>query len=281
MLAFPKKTVLDSFTVQKLSDDSELRDRYHELRHLKESRGNDFYKMYYWDGKPSPEITQTESVDHRIPTQDRTSDSTLVQRTTKEAGGSFNFSTHDKWWGVIPEPTPAHVAIPPHFDEIGALIGGGKGERLQQWIQNAMRIGVLGRMPADVKFVQDGINDIETRTPFSEQVLYNMSEELIRANPTGDVNMVNWNSQWVVSTPDGYSGLFLPPFNHHQQYIQAFFGIVENDDYISTGNTPSRVLTSDYPVEINRGTAVFQYIPLKRDALDIDVEIVTTDVATF
>ena len=80
---------------------------------------------------------------------------------------------------------------------------------------------------------------------------------------------------WVISTPPGYSCLFLPPMNNTDDRFSIIPGIVDTDTYKNEINFPFVINGDKYPTletMIKKGTPYVQVIPFKRDRWKMKVE---------
>jgi hypothetical protein len=73
---------------------------------------------------------------------------------------------------------------------------------------------------------------------------------------------------WKIKTPKGYSCLFVPPLNNHDDRFSIIPGIVDTDIFPNEINFPIVINGDKYPVletTIKKGTTYVQVIPFKRD----------------
>jgi hypothetical protein len=74
-----------------------------------------------------------------------------------------------------------------------------------------------------------------------------------------------WNNPYVVSTPLGYSTLFIPPMHNPNNIFTVLPGLVDTDTYKSTVNFPFTLNDVKWEGLIPAGTPMVQVIPIKRD----------------
>lgn len=77
-----------------------------------------------------------------------------------------------------------------------------------------------------------------------------------------------WNNAWAISTPPGYSTLFISPL-HRETPIVALPGIVDTDLYPSPVNFPFVLKDAKMEGLIPAGTPIVQVIPFKRDEFEM------------
>jgi len=73
---------------------------------------------------------------------------------------------------------------------------------------------------------------------------------------------------WKITTPKGYSSLFVSPLNNVDDRFSIIPGIVDTDQYINPVNFPIVLNGDKYPILetiIKKGTPYVQVIPFKRD----------------
>lgn len=73
-----------------------------------------------------------------------------------------------------------------------------------------------------------------------------------------------WFSDWTVSTPEGYSVLYSPPFNRYDLPFLTTSGIIDNDNVSMSGSMPFFV-RKDWEGVLPAGTPYVQLIPFKRE----------------
>lgn len=74
-----------------------------------------------------------------------------------------------------------------------------------------------------------------------------------------------WNNFWSITTPKGYSTLFVQPF-HRESVFTIFPGIVDTDQYLMPVNFPFVINDPTFEGLIPKGTPIAQVIPFKRDS---------------
>jgi hypothetical protein len=74
---------------------------------------------------------------------------------------------------------------------------------------------------------------------------------------------------WKIKTPKGYSCLFVPPLNNHDDRFSILPGIVDTDTFSMEINFPIVINGDKYPVLediIKKGTPYAQILPFKRNS---------------
>jgi hypothetical protein len=74
-----------------------------------------------------------------------------------------------------------------------------------------------------------------------------------------------WTNPWAISTPKGYSTLFVQPF-HRESVFTILPGIVDTDTYTAPVNFPFTINDPAFEGLIPKGTPIAQVIPFKRES---------------
>ena len=74
-----------------------------------------------------------------------------------------------------------------------------------------------------------------------------------------------WNNPYAITTPPGYSLLFVPPMHNPNGMFTIFPGIVDTDTYKAPVNFPFILNDVKWQGLIPAGTPMAQLIPIKRD----------------
>lgn len=74
-----------------------------------------------------------------------------------------------------------------------------------------------------------------------------------------------WNNPWSITTPKGYSTLFVQPF-HRESVFTILPGIVDTDQYTPSVNFPFVINDPAFEGLIPKGTPIAQVIPFKRES---------------
>ena len=79
-----------------------------------------------------------------------------------------------------------------------------------------------------------------------------------------------WNNPWSITTPKGYSTLFVQPF-HRESIFTILPGIVDTDQYTPPVNFPFVINDPSFQGLIPKGTPIAQVIPFKRDSWTMEL----------
>ena len=78
-----------------------------------------------------------------------------------------------------------------------------------------------------------------------------------------------WLNPWSITTPKGYSCLFLSPVHGGNEYFQIVEGFVDTDKYNAPINFPFVLKDVEFEGLIPAGTPMVQVIPIKRESWKI------------
>lgn len=183
------------------------------------------------------------------------------------------FTTEEMNFGVIPEPVRSNELAPPWLDTFAEQASRGDGlsridaTLLQQWMERACSLGIIIRYHADVSLRIDSEGEISYDTPYDKKPLQFFQRGQVGNEFPLPYAFPNLLSEWISELPRGYSNLYIEPLNHHQQYFRSFTGIVDDDWFTDTTNTPGRLVTDRTEIQFNAGMPVVQMIPYHRDSM--------------
>jgi hypothetical protein len=79
-----------------------------------------------------------------------------------------------------------------------------------------------------------------------------------------------WTNPWSITTPKGYSTLFVQPF-HRESVFTILPGIVDTDQYTAPVNFPFVINDPAFEGLIPKGTPIAQVVPIKRDSWTMEI----------
>ena len=176
----------------------------------------------------------------------------------------------------IEEPIPAILEIPNWYKEsksyhnnrkypIGDNSSTNATVKKCVPVFDAMTNGYLIKLPSDLMITKrDNITYYNWKDyPLVEIQAFRQTEKMPNTLNKEDVAKII--NPWSISTPFGYSCLFLPPM-HRDNIIQIFPAIVDTDSYNIPVNLPFRISDSNFTGIIPAGTPIAQIIPFKRES---------------
>jgi hypothetical protein len=176
-------------------------------------------------------------------------------------------------------PKPAAKVVPEWYKNTNSYIGNekkpaGNGSTTATIkrcmpVFDAMTSGYIIESPADVYV---SIKDGEHWFEWSDLGL--ITFHTIEQAPEHPLRKSNsypkWMNPWAISTPKGYSTLFVQPF-HRESVFTIFSGIVDTDQYTPSVNFPFVMNDPTFEGLIPKGTPIAQVIPFKRDSWTIEL----------
>jgi hypothetical protein len=124
--------------------------------------------------------------------------------------------------------------------------------------------------PVDI-FKRKGMDEVSVNSPISIVTEHVKSQTSFFPVPEEyEEQPHKWTNHWKITTPKGYSCLFIHPLNSPQLPFHSFSGIVDTDKHPLIINFPF-VFKKDFEGVIPAGTPIIQIIPFKRDSWDLKV----------
>lgn len=183
----------------------------------------------------------------------------------------------------IPEeyyPVPASKIIPDWYKDLESYIGGEKRPDGQASttatakrcmpIFDAIDSGYIISTHTDLWVSQKQDENGKTQQHYEWSsfgaVTFHPKEQLPE-HPDGaghEFSYPKWNNAWSITTPPGYSCLFISPL-HRETPIIILPGVVDTDAYTASVNFPFVLRNPKMDGLIPAGTPIVQVIPFKRD----------------
>lgn len=185
--------------------------------------------------------------------------------------------------GLVPEPTLAQGSLPGWLRRMPAEAASAViGERVRTVKQcppflDAMRTGFLFPLAADLT-VRDGVFHWDSGLPADPVARISRAPigvhvpEQAEGAPFADPGrfIVKFVNHWTVTLPDGWSLLVGHPFNREELPFRTLWGVV---DGFADGCIHFPALWTDPVWEgtLPKGTPVAQAVPVRREALELDI----------
>ena len=99
-------------------------------------------------------------------------------------------------------------------------------------------------------------------------------------NNPGHISYPKWINPWGITTPPGYSTLFIAPM-HRSSVFTILEGVVDTDEYNAAVNFPFVLNDISYEGLIPAGTPIAQVIPFKRDSWEMQIGSVEESKSQF
>jgi len=213
----------------------------------------------------------------------------------------IEFSTQEDYFATKEDyPIPIKLNIPDWYKKLEHTITKKTIKGCMPFL-DTLTSGYLLKMPQDFH-LSHNIDNVNERGEKFKDSFFNfplnqwrpvLSEKSLNLNSASDVHPVgqlegsplvdkNKNlpfykilNPWKITTPKGYSCLFVPPLNNSDDRFSIIAGIVDTDNFKNEINFPIVINGDKYPVletVIKKGTPYVQIIPFKRDSWKMAVK---------
>lgn len=192
-------------------------------------------------------------------------------------------------------PIPAKINIPDWYKKLSHTIKAHTVKGCMPFL-DSLTAGYILKMPVDYWIEHNVEMNGERKTGHyiseefnsekAKEVNLNVSKQgsfhtlpqikgspLLQKNSNLPIHKIN--NPWLIKTPPGYSTLFVPPLNNHDDRFTIIPGIVDTDTFNLEINFPFIVNGDKYPILqtlIKRGTPYVQAIPFKRENWKMKIE---------
>jgi hypothetical protein len=189
--------------------------------------------------------------------------------------------------GFVSEPKPSLVHIPQSYKDLQRYVETRTKPTVKRCMPflDALTTGYIIPFPTDIEIFYDreenaikftaGINiapELSSLVGVSEHDSYQITENMM--SPKRTINKVfKFNNPWIVTTPPGYSCLFVTPFNHILPF-ELISGVVDTDSYPLTINFPF-YYTGDINVNtlIKEASPMAMVFPFKRESWQMETKL--------
>jgi hypothetical protein len=182
----------------------------------------------------------------------------------------IQFHAIDKDW--LPAPYPAARALPEWYKNLPADVQapdlrGNLGTVKQcRPFQDAMALGYIIPLSGDVHFTMDEEGKLTFDCPNGDVSIETHHPGPVMGSDWEKTPLVKFINPWVVTTPPGYSTLFLPPLNRPGVPFEVVAGVVETDTFYAEVHLPAACLMQPGTTcVLKRATPLVQAIPFKRE----------------
>lgn len=184
-------------------------------------------------------------------------------------------------FGVIAESVPAKQVLPEWFRKIPAidksrLTASDNGLTVKRCMPflDAMMTGWILPLAATVRLeIRDGGQTVTAGWELDKVMVSNHNAYQIAGAPQQPRPPCKFHNHWTITTPPGWSCLFVPPLNRTQDIFEVFSGVVDTDTYQSPIHFPFVAKAPDGVHVIDKGTPLVQVIPFKREAAALKAAI--------
>lgn len=194
---------------------------------------------------------------------------------------TIRFTCHRKDEGVIAPPVPAKDYLPHWFrklpavtpDQLSKTDTGLTVKRCMPFL-DAMTTGWIIPLAATVRLqISEGGRKLESGWDFDRTMVSNHGAHQVKGHPWGDRPPCKFHNYWTITTPSGWSCLFIDPLNRPNGIFQVVAGVVDTDTYRAPIHFPFFATGACGLHVIEKGSPLVQVIPFRRDSATIGAEI--------
>lgn len=183
--------------------------------------------------------------------------------------------------GVIAPPVLAKSYLPDWFrklpaadPEVEAVNNSGLTIKRCMPFLDAMTTGWILPLPADLRLeIADEGARVEAGWDFDRVLVSTHGRHQIKGHPMAPRPPMKFHNYWTITTPPGWSCLFMDPLNRPNGLFQIIAGVVDTDNYRSPIHFPFFATGADGLHVISKGSPLVQVIPFRRDATALPAEI--------
>ncbi len=194
---------------------------------------------------------------------------------------------------ILPPPIPAVQGLPGWFKSLPQTAFNAVTQGESQTVKrcppfiDAMTFGFLIPLPCDLR-VENGtfnwdldlpVNSVNNfmRSPIA---FHDASQVAGTPYQQGDNFAIKFNNFWTIEAPPGYSLLFTHPVNRADLPFTTLTGLVDSDLYRDNRvHFPAHWHDLEFKGVLPKGTPVAQCIPVKREAWEASIEMLSSDDA--
>lgn len=183
--------------------------------------------------------------------------------------------------GVIAPPVPAKAYIPDWFRKLPAIdpevesrTNTGLTVKRCMPFLDAMTTGWIIPLAATVRLeISEGGTKVDAAWDFDRTLVSNHGMHQVKGNPMGPRPPCKFHNYWTITTPPGWSCLFVNPLNRPNGLFEVVAGIVDTDTYRSPIHFPFFATGDDGLHVVEKGSPMVQVIPFRRKDSELAAEI--------
>jgi hypothetical protein len=183
--------------------------------------------------------------------------------------------------GVIAPPVPAKSYMPDWFRKLPAIDpkvetvknSGLTVKRCMPFL-DAMTTGWILPLAADLRLeiAGDGTK-VEAGWDFDRPLVSTHGRHQVAGHPMAPRPPMKFHNYWTITTPPGWSCLFVDPFNRPNGIFEVVAGVVDTDIYHSPIHFPFFATGADGLHVISKGSPLVQVILFRRSEAGLGAEI--------
>lgn len=174
----------------------------------------------------------------------------------------------------LEQPKPASKVVPDWYKNTNSYVGnekkptgnGGTPATIKRCIPvfDAITAGYIIESPADVYVSFKNGSQWFEWSDFG-LISFHPIEQAPEHPAKNGFPYPKWTNPWGITTPKGYSTLFVQPF-HRESVFTILPGIVDTDQYTTPIHFPFTINDPTFEGLIPKGTPIAQVIPFKRES---------------
>lgn len=194
---------------------------------------------------------------------------------------TIRFTCRPEDEGVIAPPVPSKAYLPDWFRKLPAIdpevesrTNTGLTVKRCMPFLDAMTTGWVLPLAATVRLeISEGGSRVDAGWDFDRALVSNHGMHQVKGNPMGPRPPCKFHNFWTITTPPGWSCLFVNPLNRPNGVFEVVAGIVDTDIYRSPIHFPFFATGEDGLHVIEKGSPLVQVIPFRRDTANLQAEI--------
>lgn len=183
--------------------------------------------------------------------------------------------------GVIAPPVPAKAYLPDWFRKLPAVdpdvqtvTNSGLTVKRCLPFLDAMTTGWILPLAADLRLeIAEAGTMVEAGWDFDRTLVSSHGRHQVAGHPMAPRPPMKFHNFWTITTPPGWSCLFVDPLNRPNGIFQIVAGVVDTDTYRSPIHFPFFATGEDGLHVIAKGSPLVQVIPFRRVATALPAEI--------
>jgi hypothetical protein len=199
----------------------------------------------------------------------------------RKAPHTLRFTCEERDENVIAAPVHAKSYLPDWFRKLPAidetkLSTGDTGLTVKRCMPflDAMSTGWLIPLAATVRLeITEGGRNVSAGWDFDRTMVSNHGMHQVKGHAWGDRPPMKFHNYWTITTPPGWSCLFINPLNRPNGLFEIVAGVVDTDTYASPVHFPFFATGPDGLHVIEKGSPIVQVIPFLRESSEIAAEI--------
>jgi hypothetical protein len=199
----------------------------------------------------------------------------------KRRDQTIRFRCRAEDYGVIAEPVPARTMLPAwlrrlhgvDLDRVSPTNDAITVKRCMPFL-DALSTGWMLPLAATVRLeITDGGRTVNAGWDFDREMVSTHASFQIAGNPYEPRPPMKFHNHWTITTPPGWSCLFVPPMNRADDVVEIFSGVVDTDTYTAPVHLPFVAIGPDGVHVLPKGRPLVQVVPFRRASTDLQATI--------